>query len=154
MLIIIIIIIIFVARSNHVCVYKKASESTRKFRNSAFLHNAFDPFLSFFHPRPWPVKCNFSFSFRSYEINFCSPRRTSDSELQSDCDREVHQNQGGREGRVAVGGWLGGFSKFGIIPGMADYIIGKRTEFYCRRRQDNCLNERLTGKNDLTRETP
>ena len=36
-----------VARSNHVCVYKKAPESTRKSRNSALLHNTLDPFLPF-----------------------------------------------------------------------------------------------------------
>jgi len=36
------------------------------------------------------------------------------------------EDQGSREGHV------GGFSKFGINPGMADYVIGKRTEFVGR----------------------
>lgn len=54
----------------------------------------------------------------------------------------------GVHGGPGVQGGPRGFSKFGINPGMADYVIGKRTEFVGRITV--WTSDLLQGKNDLT----
>ena len=145
-----IIIIIFVARSNLVYVYKKALESTGKFWNcflAQLVRSIPFPFLSFILSR---AKCNFSSVWNKLLLS--ASHIGFGPELPSDLGREGAPGPGKERGQR-------GFSKFGVIPGMVDYIIWKANKVLTvsvgRITVLNCSNSErssdwFTGENVLT----